>query len=31
MVPPYSPDFNTIEMALSKLRAFLKKTAALTP
>jgi transposase len=28
--PPYSPDFNPIEMAFSKLKAFLKKTAART-
>ena len=27
---PYSPDFNPIEMAFSKLKAFLKKTAART-
>ena len=27
-LPPYSPDFNPIEMALSKLTALLKKTAA---
>ena len=27
-LPPYSPDFNPIEMAFSKLKAFLKKTAA---
>ena len=26
-LPPYSPDFNPIEMAFSKLKAFLKKTA----
>ncbi len=29
-LPPYSPDLNPIEMALSKLKAFLKKTAART-
>ncbi|MGI9449117.1 MAG: IS630 family transposase [Geminicoccaceae bacterium] len=29
-LPPYSPDFNPIEMAFSKLKAFLKKTAAPT-
>ncbi len=29
-LPPYSPDFNPIEMAFSKLKAFLKKTAART-
>ena len=28
LLPPYSPDFNPIEMAFSKLKAFLKKTAA---
>jgi len=27
-LPPYSPDFNPIEMAFSKLKAFLKKRAA---
>lgn len=27
-LPPYSPDFNPIEMAFSKLKAFLKKVAA---
>ena len=27
-LPPYSPDFNPIEMAFAKLKAFLKKTAA---
>ena len=27
-LPPYSPDFNPIEMAFSKLKAFLKKKAA---
>lgn len=27
-LPPYSPDFNPIEMAFSRLKAFLKKTAA---
>ena len=30
-LPPYSPDFNPIEMAFSKLKAFLKKTAAPQP
>ena len=29
-LPPYSPDFNPIEMAFSKLKAFLQKTAART-
>jgi transposase len=29
-LPPYSPDFNPIEMAFSKLKAVLKKTAART-
>jgi transposase len=29
-LPPYSPDFNPIEMAFSKLKAFLKKHAART-
>ena len=29
-LPPCSPDFNPIEMAFSKLKAFLKKTAART-
>ncbi len=29
-LPPDSPDFNPIEMAVSKLKAFLKKTAART-
>ena len=29
-LPPYSPDFNSIEMAFSKLKAFLKKAAART-
>ena len=29
-LPPYSPDFNPIEMAFSKLKAFLKKTSART-
>jgi transposase len=29
-LPPYSPDFNPIEMAFSKLKAFLAKTAART-
>jgi len=28
VLPPYSPDFNPIEFAFSKLKAFLKKTAA---
>ncbi len=27
-LPPYSPDFNTIEMAFSKLKAILRKAAA---
>jgi len=27
-LPPYSPDFNPIEMAFSKLKAILKKAAA---
>ena len=27
-LPPYSPDFNPTEMAFSKLKAFLKETAA---
>ena len=27
-LPPYSPDFNPIEMAFSKLKAFLKSSAA---
>jgi transposase len=27
-LPPYSPDFNPIEMAFSKLKALLKKAAA---
>ena len=27
-LPPYSPDFNPIEMAFAKLKAFLAKTAA---
>lgn len=27
-LPPYSPDFNPIEMAFSKVKAWLKKTAA---
>lgn len=26
-LPPYSPDFNPIEMALSKLKALLQKAA----
>ena len=30
LLPPYSPDFNPIEMAFSKLKAFLKKAAART-
>ena len=30
VLPPYSPDFNPIEMAFSKLKAFLKKAAART-
>lgn len=29
-LPPYSPDFNPIEMAFSKIKAFLKKAAART-
>ena len=29
-LPPYSPDFNPVEMAFSKLKAFLQKTAART-
>jgi len=29
-LPPYSPDFNPIEMAFAKLKAILKKTAART-
>lgn len=29
-LPPYSPDFNPIENAFSKLKAFLRKTAART-
>ncbi len=29
-LPPYSPDFNPIEMAFSKLKAFLEKVAART-
>ena len=29
-LPPYSPDSNPIEMAFSKLKTFLKKTAART-
>ena len=29
-LPPYSPDFNPIEMAFSKFKALLKKTAART-
>ena len=29
-LPPYSPDFNPIEMAFAKLEAYLKKTAART-
>jgi len=29
-LPPYSPDLNPIEMAFSKLKAFLKKAAART-
>ena len=29
-LPPYSPDFNPIEMAFSKLKAMLKKAAART-
>lgn len=29
-LPPYSPDFNPIEMAFTKLKSFLKKVAART-
>jgi transposase len=29
-LPPYSPDFNPIEMAFSKLKALLRKAAART-
>ena len=29
-LPPYSPDFNPIEQAFAKLKAFLRKTAART-
>ena len=29
-LPPYSPDFNPIEKAISQIKAFLKKTAART-
>ena len=29
-LPPYSPDFNPIELAFSKLKAILRKTAART-
>jgi transposase len=29
-LPPYSPDFNPIEMAFAKFKAFLKKTAKRT-
>ena len=29
-LPPYSPDFNPIKMAFSKLKAFLRKAAART-
>jgi len=29
-LPPYSPDFNPIELAFSKIKAFLKKAAART-
>ena len=29
-LPPYSPDFNPIEMAFSKLKALLRKVAART-
>ena len=29
-LPPYSPDFNPIEMAFSKLKSFLNKAAART-
>ena len=30
LLPPYSPDFNPIEQAFAKLKAFLRKTAART-
>ena len=30
LLPPYSPDFNPIEQAFSKLKALLRKTAART-
>ena len=30
LLPPYSPDFNPIEMAFSKLKALLRKAAART-
>ena len=30
-LPPYSPDFNPIELAFSKLKAHLRKAAAQTP
>ena len=30
LLPPYSPDFNPIEMAFAKLKALLRKTAART-
>ncbi|HEU02706.1 MAG TPA: IS630 family transposase, partial [Aurantimonas coralicida] len=29
-LPPYSPDFNPIEMAFAKIKAFLRKLAART-
>nr|WP_211332222.1 transposase [Eilatimonas milleporae] len=29
-LPPYSPDFNPIEIAFSKIKAFLKKAAVCT-
>lgn len=29
-LPPYSPDFNPIEMAFSKLKALLRAAAAIT-
>ena len=30
VLPPYSPDFNPIEMAFSKIKAILRKAAART-
>jgi transposase len=30
LLPPYSPDFNPIELAFSKIKALLKKAAART-